>query len=115
MSKIPVIIDCDPGVDDIAALILAKQIECFDVKAVTTVAGNVKLKRTTQNALRLLTFMDWNIPVGKGAKGPLVCSLLTAEEVHGEDGTSGRSLPKTGRKPAKEAAWDLIYGYAVSL
>jgi len=112
MNKIPVIIDCDPGVDDIAALILAKQIEVFDVKAVTTVAGNVKLKRTTKNALRLLTFLDWDIPVGKGAKKPLTCSLVTAEDVHGNDGTSGLSLPKTGKKPDSENAWDLIYRIA---
>jgi inosine-uridine nucleoside N-ribohydrolase len=112
MRKIPIIIDCDPGVDDIAALILAKQIECFDVKAVTTVAGNVKRKHTTRNALRVLDFLKWDIPVGKGAKSPLACPLQTAEEFHGKGGMSGLSLPKTDKKPEKEAAWDLIYRIA---
>jgi len=112
MNKIPVIIDCDPGVDDIAALILAKQIECFDIKAVTTVAGNVKLKYTTGNALRLLDFLNWDIPVGKGAKRPLTCPLMTAEEYHGKSGMGGLTLPKTSKKPTGEAAWDLIYHIA---
>jgi len=112
MNKIPVIIDCDPGVDDIAALILAKQIECFDLKAVTTVAGNVKLKYTTRNAMRLLDFLNWDIPVGKGAKRPLTCPLMTAEEFHGKNGMSGLTLPKTSKKPTGEAAWDLIYRIA---
>jgi len=109
MKKIPVIIDCDPGVDDIAALLLAKQIEHFDVKAITTVAGNVGLDLTTKNALELLSFMDWDVPVGKGAAKPLVRPLETAEEVHGICGMGGLTLPKTDRLPADEPAWDLIY------
>jgi inosine-uridine nucleoside N-ribohydrolase len=112
MHKIPIVIDCDPGVDDVAALILARQLECFDVKAVTTVAGNVKLKHTTRNALRLLEFLGWDIPVGKGAKRPLACKLQTAEEFHGKGGLSGLTLPKTKNKPTGEAAWDVIYKIA---
>ena len=112
MEKTPVIIDCDPGVDDIAALILGKQIENLDVKAVTTVAGNVPLRDTTGNALKVLSFLRWDIPVGRGAEGPLTRPLETAEDIHGKGGMSGLSLPETDRACDPRPAWDLIYDTA---
>jgi len=112
MRKIPIVIDCDPGVDDIAALLLAKNIERFEVKAVTTVAGNVPLDDTTRNALQLLSFMGWDIPVGRGAVSPLAQRLVTAEEVHGKGGMSGLTLPETDKQVDVRPAWDLIYDIA---
>ena len=112
MEKIPVIIDCDPGVDDIAALILGKQIENFDVKAVTTVAGNVPLRDTTANALKVLSFLGWDIPVGRGAEGPLCRELMTAEDIHGKGGMSGARLPETDRRCDPRPAWELIHAAA---
>ena len=112
MRKIPVVIDCDPGIDDIAALLLARQIERFDVKAVTTVAGNVRLEYTTKNALELLSFIEWDIPVGRGADRPLTRPLVTAEDIHGVDGMGGISLPATAKTPEAEPAWDLLYRIA---
>jgi len=112
MPKTPIIIDCDPGVDDIAALLLARQVERFDVKAVTTVAGNVRLEHTTKNALELLSFMGWDIPVGRGSEGPLTRPLVTAEDIHGAGGMGGLSLPGTQKTPEAEPAWDLIYRLA---
>ena len=109
MHKTPVVIDCDPGIDDIAALLLAKHIEAFDIKAITTVAGNVGLENTTRNALQLLSFMGWDLPLGKGAASPLVRSLKTAEDVHGESGMRGLTLPKTDKKPVCDAAWEVLY------
>lgn len=111
-NKVPVIIDCDPGVDDIAALLLAKQVAHFDVKAITTVAGNVPLADTTRNALQLLSFMGWDIPVGRGAEAPLATRLITAEEVHGKGGMSGLTLPATEKQVDERPAWDLIYDIA---
>jgi len=112
MRKIPVVVDCDPGVDDIAALLLARQIEHFDVKAVTTVAGNVKLEHTTKNALELLSFMGWDIPVCKGADRPLTRALVSAEEIHGVGGMGGLTLPSTQKTPEAEPAWDIIHRLA---
>ena len=112
MRRIPVVIDCDPGVDDIAALLLAKNIEHFDIRAVTTVAGNVPLEDTTRNALQLLSFMSWDIPTGRGAEKPLAQRLVTAEEVHGKGGMSGLTLPETYRRADAKPAWDLMYDAA---
>ncbi|MCL2580661.1 MAG: nucleoside hydrolase [Oscillospiraceae bacterium] len=111
-KKTPIIIDCDPGIDDIAALLLARQIPHFDVKAITTVAGNVPLAFTTQNALQLLSFMDWDVPLARGAEGPLSRPLETAEDVHGKGGMCGLTLPAANRRPVDLPAWDLIYQIA---
>ncbi|MGE0746570.1 MAG: nucleoside hydrolase, partial [Rhodospirillales bacterium] len=47
----PLLIDCDPGTDDAVALMLAlASPEALDVRAVTTVGGNVPLDLTTDNA-----------------------------------------------------------------
>ena len=53
MEKYPVWIDCDPGVDDAAALLLAHRQAETDIVGISTVAGNVDLEKTTKNALRL--------------------------------------------------------------
>ena len=67
----------------------------LDVRAVTTVAGNVSLKKTTANALKVLSFVGrGDVPVGAGAEGPLHGSTVAAEEVHGEDGLGGTELPE---------------------
>ena len=67
----------------------------LDVRAVTTVAGNVALRKTTANALKVLSFVGrGDVPVGAGAEGPLHGTPVAAEEVHGEDGLGGTVLPE---------------------
>ena len=51
MKKIPVILDGDPGHDDAIAWVLAAAADEFDIKAITTVAGNQTLAKVTYNAL----------------------------------------------------------------
>ncbi len=43
MTKRPIIIDTDPGIDDAVALAIALYSEELDVRLITTVAGNVGL------------------------------------------------------------------------
>ena len=50
MSKIPVVIDCDPGIDDSIAIIMLAGSDKVDIKAITTTHGNVGLEGTTKNA-----------------------------------------------------------------
>jgi len=69
----PVIIDCDPGIDDAVALLLALGSPELELLAVTTVAGNVPLVQTTQNALRVLELAGrGDVPVAAGAERALV-------------------------------------------
>lgn len=108
MKKIPVIIDCDPGLDDVVALIMAFASDKLDVKAVTTVAGNQTLEKVSNNALRVLSYAGIDVPVGLGYKGPMIRKLVTAGEVHGEDGLYGVKLPEATLKPSDLHAIDLI-------
>ncbi len=97
-----IVIDTDPGQDDAVALLLAfASRDVLDLKAITTVAGNVPVAQTTANALRIrdLAHAD-SIPVHRGADAPLVVALETAEFVCGPDGLDGAGLPA----PAGEAA-----------
>lgn len=93
MKRPPIIIDTDPGIDDALALILAKRDSSFGRVAITTVAGNVSLQHTTQNAQRLVAFLganDWSIH--EGAENPLGRDLNDAADTHGEDGLGNPGL-----------------------
>lgn len=89
MKKIPLIIDCDPGVDDALAIILANSIEGIDIKAITTVSGNARIEYTTRNALLIAELLDLDCIIAKGAEEPLVKPLLAGTNIHGHDGLGG--------------------------
>ncbi|MBB6478873.1 pyrimidine-specific ribonucleoside hydrolase RihA [Spirochaeta isovalerica] len=91
--KIPCIMDCDPGHDDAIALVLAYGSDKIDIQAITTTAGNQTIEKTTNNALRIMTFLGAEIPVAAGCAKPLFRDLIIAPEVHGESGLDGPELP----------------------
>lgn len=100
MKPRPVIIDCDPGVDDAVMLFLAFAApDALDVLAVTTVAGNVDAARTARNAcvIREMAGRE-DVPVFAGLTRPIVREPLEAEHFHGESGlgTLAFSEPKKG-------------------
>ena len=107
-KRIPVIIDCDPGLDDVIALIMGFSNDKLDVKGVTVVAGNQTLKKVGDNALKVLSYIDANVPLALGSEFPMVKSLITAGEVHGEDGIGGVVLPESNLKLSELHAIDLI-------
>ena len=85
--KKKVIIDCDPGIDDSLALILALNSPELEIVGITTVSGNVKAEQGAKNALKVLKLMNReDIPVYIGEDIPLVRELITAQDTHGEDG-----------------------------
>lgn len=90
-APIELIIDTDPGADDVVALFLAMASpDELNIRAITTVAGNVRLDKTSRNA-RLAR--EWagreDIPVYAGAARPLVRRPIYAAAVHGEEGLTG--------------------------
>lgn len=89
MIKKQVIIDTDPGIDDAVALAIALYSDELDIKLITTVAGNVGLEYVTQNALKLLSFFDKDIPVAKGLDAPLIRKIMDASDIHEETGMEG--------------------------
>ncbi|NMF82923.1 nucleoside hydrolase [Nodosilinea sp. P-1105] len=96
MAAQPLIIDCDPGVDDAIALFLAlASTEDLDVLGITTVAGNVPLPLTQYNARRIVHLAGrTDVPVFAGCPRPMLCPPVTAEHVHGTTGLDGAILPE---------------------
>ena len=80
------LIDCDPGVDDALALIIAAADPQADIRAVTTVAGNVNVDICTRNARYVLGLAGRDVPIVSGARAPLHRDLRDASETHGDDG-----------------------------
>ena len=113
-EKIPVIIDCDPGCDDTAALLLAFRCPELDIRGITTVSGNVALDKTTRNALRVCETIGTGVPVSAGAAKPMFCEPVYAPHVHGEDGLQGIPLPEPKKQVTGKHAWDAIYEEAVA-
>ncbi len=91
--KQKVIIDTDPGCDDALALILACLSDKFDIKAITTVAGNAPIELTTCNAWYMLNLVHANnIPLYSGAKKPLNRAYKT-DNFFGKSGLGGITAP----------------------
>ncbi|TNH86526.1 pyrimidine-specific ribonucleoside hydrolase RihA [Aeromonas hydrophila] len=106
---LPVILDCDPGHDDAIALILALASPELKVLAVTTSAGNQTPDKTLNNALRILTLLGRDdIPVAAGAPKPLARELIIADNVHGESGLDGPTLPDPAFAPVAMTALELM-------
>jgi pyrimidine-specific ribonucleoside hydrolase len=107
----PIVIDTDPGVDDAVAIMLALASPEVELRAVTTVFGNVALDATTANAGRLLALCDRaDVPIAMGAARPLVHPQRElAAEWHGNDGLGGRAatLP-TPVPPGTSTAIELL-------
>ena len=108
-TRIPVIIDCDPGHDDALAITLALARPELDVLGITTIGGNSTLANTTRNALRVLALLGrTDVPVAAGPDQPLVRPLETAPQVHGVSGLDGADLPEPASEPRPEGALEFL-------
>lgn len=101
LKKKKIILDCDPGIDDALAILLALSCPELDIVGITTVSGNVPSPMGAENALKILDFMGRrDIPVYCGAEKPLYCEYISAQDTHGEDG-----LGESGIEPVKGATF----------
>jgi inosine-uridine nucleoside N-ribohydrolase len=91
------IIDCDPGHDDAVAILFAAR--HLELLGITTVFGNQRVTRTTDNALRLLALAGLDVPVAKGCDEALIEPPLDATAVHGTSGIDGAELPPAVAEP----------------
>ena len=92
-----ILIDCDPGHDDMVAILLACASPQLEVLGVTTVAGNQTGEKTWGNARRILTLIGrQDIPAARGADRPLLREPIVAPEIHGVSGLDGAELPAPG-------------------
>ena len=94
------ILDCDPGVDDAMAILLALEAPGAEVLGLSTVCGNVPLHRATRNALQVLELAGrGEVGVYEGARRPLVRDPFHAEHFHGESGMGRALLPDPASGP----------------
>jgi purine nucleosidase len=104
-----IILDCDPGHDDAIAMLLAHGNPDIELLAVTTVAGNQTLEKVTRNALAIAHVAGiTHVPVAAGCARPLIRTLRTAADIHGESGLDGPSLPDSALELDERHAVDLI-------
>lgn len=104
-----ILIDCDPGHDDMMAIMLASSSPELELLGVTTVAGNQTGEKTYLNALKTLTLIGaTEIPVARGADKPLFRELTVAPEIHGVSGLDGANLPEPGFQGVQQHAVDFL-------
>lgn len=116
MTKIPIIIDCDTGTDDAIALVAALYTPELDVRAITTVDGNVALKYTSQNTLNLVRHLGFDTKVAKGAPQPIMGAVIHSESAtHGDTGMGTIVLPKSDADFYEKNAVETILEEARSL
>jgi len=85
-----VLLDTDPGVDDVLALLwLCARQDAVEIVALTTPPGNVGVRTTLGNALRALRFFGCpeGIRLGVGlerdfGKGQMVSTLMGSLQIH---------------------------------
>ena len=107
-----VLIDTDPGTDDVLAIMMALASPDLDVVGLTTVGGNARLADTTRNALGVLEYVGaTDVPVYAGASRPLKGGYQHAYHVHGPAGLGVR-LPSPRISPRAGVAHKLIIDLA---
>ncbi len=104
-------IDCDPGVDDAVAILLASKMD-FDIVGISTVGGNSAHDYTFKNARNIVNLTGKEIPVYPGAEKPMIRELTTAPYIHGIDGLGGAELAESKAEIETKPAWDAIYAAA---
>lgn len=109
MPRIPVIIDTDPGQDDAFAILLALGSPELKVLGLTTVAGNMGLAQTTDNARRIVELAGrGDLPVHAGAPRPLLRDPRPVPEIHGDTGIDGWDWAPAEEGAARGHAVDFL-------
>ena len=71
MGKINLIIDCDTGVDDAIAIIMAVLSEDINLIGISLCAGNANLENVYKNTRQTLDLLDKDVEIVKGYPEPL--------------------------------------------
>jgi purine nucleosidase len=91
MTAHSIIHDCDPGVDDAVALLLAlASPQEIELLGISVVAGNVGLDACVANAGKICELAGRrDIPIYAGCARPILKAPLSASHVHGDNGIGG--------------------------
>jgi uridine nucleosidase len=89
-NKIPIWLDCDPGLDDTLAIIYAALSDRVNLVGVSTSPGNTTIHNTTRNALNILFNCGReDVPVYSGSTEKIKGEMVVSEHVHGANGLGG--------------------------
>lgn len=100
------VVDCDPGCDDAIAILLA--LRHANVKAITTVSGNVPVAQSAENALMTVAIANAETPVYTGASNPLSGPQIHNDVSHGSDGLGGVNRSSHSRTCESTSACDFL-------
>jgi inosine-uridine nucleoside N-ribohydrolase len=106
MTRPAIVLDCDPGLDDAVAILVAAKYA--ELVALTTVCGNSPIENTTRNALAIAELARLDVDVHRGAAAPLVAPLHDARHIHGESGLGPNPPTTTRRENGDDASGFLI-------
>lgn len=109
MTKMPIIIDNDTAQDDCVTILLALTDPVADLRAITTVAGNVSFDRQVANAQMTLSVAGklGEVPLHLGCREPMMREWASAEDVHG-DGSGGLQMELNDSAISPEHAVDAL-------
>lgn len=109
-EKKKLIIDCDPGHDDMAAIALAVTSGAFEIEAITTVCGNAAVSDTTRNALDIVSAFGLTTPVYAGSATPLINRYEFPTKFHGIGGmqSAGAAFARSPAPVSGHAAQEII-------
>lgn len=109
MNKRKIIIDCDPGIDDSLAIMLALTSPEVEVLGITIVCGNSPVEMGFENAKKILKHINrLDVPVYTGESKPLKRDYVNALDTHGADGLGESFLPEVEGYQQKISAVDFL-------
>ena len=112
-TRVPLVVDCDTGIDDSLALLYAAASPEVELVAATCVAGNVDARQVAENTRAVLALAGReDVEVALGREVPLVRPLRTTPETHGLRGIGWAELPPARAPLSARHAADLIVAEA---
>lgn len=102
------IVDTDPGEDDVLAILTAVAHPTTQIDAITVAAGNVGLDHTLNNVGVLLELLEIDVPFYAGCQRPFVQAGPDAAYAHGEDGLGNTDLRSTRQPQPTHASIELV-------
>src|ERR1700736_3368753 len=103
-----IILDCDRGHNDALEILPAQGNPAIELLAITTVAGNQTVDKTSLNARRVCSVAGIHVPIAVGCDRPITRELKTAAYIHGESGLDGPAFGEPTVPLDQRHAVDLI-------
>lgn len=111
--KRKILIDCDPGIDDMLALLFLESQKQLEIAAVTTSFGSSSAETTFENGKGIAAVLGMDAVIACGAQNAIIngsgdCPVFTRGKDPGILGFKGN-----GKNVSDRHAWDVIYDMAV--